>query len=133
MSVSLVASPNAFLQATAQPLWSSTYLARSERKWRGLSLNEATDPCRSTIPAHPRNRHPTYPSSHHCHPKVRPPPGRRRSMFSRSSVRPRADVRPILRALQTNAPLLQGPHLPPAAPPAFLLDANRRTGRLAGR
>src|SRR3990172_6177447 len=89
MSVSLVASPNAFLQATAQPLWSSTYLARSERKWRGLSLNEATDPCRSTIPAHPRNRHPTYPSSHHCHPKVRPPPGRRRSMFSRSSVRSR--------------------------------------------
>src|SRR3990172_2258872 len=42
---------------------------------------------------------------------------------------PAVDVQPILRALQTNAPLLQGAHLPPDAPPAFLLDANRRTGQ----
>jgi hypothetical protein len=43
---------------------------------------------------------------------------------------PAVDVQPILRALQTNAPLLQGAHLPPDAPPAFLLDANRRTGQI---
>src|SRR3972149_7002928 len=43
---------------------------------------------------------------------------------------PAVDVQPILRALQTNAPLLQRAHLPPDAPPAFLLDANRRTGQI---
>ena len=43
---------------------------------------------------------------------------------------PAVDVQPILHALQTNAPLLQGAHLPPDAPPAFLLDANRRTGQI---
>ncbi|MGH6689515.1 MAG: hypothetical protein ACREF4_02395 [Gammaproteobacteria bacterium] len=40
------------------------------------------------------------------------------------------DVLPILQALQKNAPLLQSPRLPPDAPPAFLLDANRRLGQI---
>jgi hypothetical protein len=42
---------------------------------------------------------------------------------------PAIDVQPILESIQTNASLLQRAHLPPDAPPAFLLDANRRTGR----
>jgi hypothetical protein len=44
--------------------------------------------------------------------------------------RPAVDVLPILQALQTNAPLLLGAHLPPEALPAFLLDANRRMGQM---
>jgi hypothetical protein len=38
------------------------------------------------------------------------------------------DVWPILHALQRFAPALAALELPPDAPPAFLLDANRRTG-----
>lgn len=44
--------------------------------------------------------------------------------------RPAVDVLPILQALQTNAPLLRGARLPREAPPAFLLDANRRMGQM---
>jgi hypothetical protein len=44
--------------------------------------------------------------------------------------RPAVDVQPILAALQTNASLLQRVRLAADAPPAFLLDASRRTGQL---
>ena len=54
-------------------------------------------------------------------------------LFSESAPpvgRPAVDVLPILQALQTNAPLLRGARLPQEAPPAFLLDANRRMGQM---
>jgi hypothetical protein len=44
--------------------------------------------------------------------------------------RPAVDVQPILDALRIHAALLQRVHLAADAPPAFLLDANRRTGQL---
>jgi hypothetical protein len=44
--------------------------------------------------------------------------------------RPAVDVQPILDALQNNASLLQRTNLPAGAPPAFLLDANRRMGQM---